>query len=70
MIECHLLEKCGFYALYASSGLIDTEKLLSYYCRGTHKHECKRLQYLYKYGVVPSDHMLPDGSMINLEVEH
>ncbi len=69
-MECHLLEKCGFFARYASSGLIDAEQLISFYCKGNQKHECKRLQYLYKYGVPPSDHMMPDGSMMNIVIEH
>lgn len=69
-MECHLLEKCGFFARYASTGLIDTEQLISCYCKGVNKKECRRLQYLYKFGVPPSDNMMPDGSMINIEVEH
>ena len=64
MAECYLLEKCGFFAQYASSKRIDCDSLINSYCRGPKMNTCKRLQYRNVYGVPPSDNMMPDGTMI------
>jgi hypothetical protein len=66
MTECHLLEKCGFFSRYGSNKEIDCDKLIRDFCRGPQQAECRRLQYRNRYGVPPSDNMLPDGRMIDL----
>jgi hypothetical protein len=70
MTECFLLEKCGFFIRYASSGEVDCDQLIETYCKGNAMHDCKRLQYFNKYGVAPSDHMKPDGTMIRKSSSH
>jgi hypothetical protein len=64
MKECYLLEKCGFFNKYNCAGGIDCQEFIAKYCKGELMQSCKRLQYRNRYGVAPSDDMLPTGAMM------
>jgi len=64
MKECYLLEKCGFFNKYNCRGIINCQEFIDTYCRGDKMEACRRLQYHNRYGVAPSDEMMPTGKMV------
>lgn len=64
MKECYLLEKCGFFNKYNHAGGIDCQGFIAKYCKGELMDSCKRLQYRNRFGVAPSDDMMPTGAMM------
>jgi hypothetical protein len=65
MKECHMLEKCGFFNKYHNSSEVNCHEFIERYCRGELQNGCKRLQYRNRYGVAPSEDMMPTGEMMN-----
>ena len=64
MKECYLLEKCGFFNKYNCRGDVFCQEFIDKYCKGDFMNDCERLQYRNRYGVAPSDEMMPTGAMM------
>ncbi|MBN1531623.1 MAG: hypothetical protein JXA20_03075 [Spirochaetes bacterium] len=61
--ECELLEKCGFFKKYNEINSLACRGFIANYCKGPKIDQCKRKEYRNRYGVPPSDDMMPDGQM-------
>ena len=62
MADCELLDKCGFFKKFAPSHDAACRGLVSQYCKGPKKDQCKRKEYRMAHGQPPPDDMLPGGA--------
>ncbi len=61
LMECELLNKCGFFKKYMDSREAACKGLIMLYCRGSKMNECKRKEFRKAQGTPPPDNMLPNG---------
>ncbi len=64
MVECELLETCGFFRVYSDTLDMACRGFIKTYCKGERMDECKRKEYRLQHGEPPVDDMLPTGQMI------
>ena len=67
--ECELLEDCGLFKKYQDTNDLACTGFIKVYCRGPKLGECKRMEYYLEHGTLPSDDMLPSGTMIVKKVK-
>ncbi len=67
--ERELLERCGLFKKYQPTNGLACEWFIDKYCNGMGIARCRRKRFYAKYGIVPSDDMLPTGTMIVREIE-
>lgn len=63
MKDCEFLVKCGFVKKYGHE--LACKGFVHMYCQGEKQNVCKRKEFRLKNGRIPSDDMLPSGTMIN-----
>lgn len=61
MVECELLETCGFFKKYNDTLNLACRGFVKTYCKGPKMDECLRKEYRLKNGHPPTDAMLPTG---------
>ncbi|MDP2167068.1 MAG: hypothetical protein Q8J64_01915 [Thermodesulfovibrionales bacterium] len=66
MMECELLENCGFFKKYAAVNEKACANYRETYCegKGPVRKECRRKQYRDAHSAPPPDDMLPNGKML------
>ena len=62
--ECELLERCGLYKKYQPTDGLACEWFIGQYCSGLAMTKCRRKRFYLKYGMLPSDDLLPNGAVI------
>jgi major membrane immunogen (membrane-anchored lipoprotein) len=62
--ECELLQECGLFKKYQAANDLACKGFIKVYCQGPKMAECKRVEYYLEHGMLPSDDMLPSGTMI------
>ena len=64
MVDCELLEKCGFFNKYQDTQNMACRGFIKSYCKGAKMDECERKKYRQAHGVSPDDDMMPSGQFI------
>lgn len=67
MMECDLLETCGFFKKYQGTLDMACRGFIKTFCTGERMNECKRKAYRLEHGQPPIDHMLPSGQIMPKE---
>ena len=62
--ECEMLVKCGFFEKHGHTNEPACHALIQLYCRGPKIDACKRRGYKQRHGYMPSDDLMPDGTML------
>ncbi|MBN2406315.1 MAG: hypothetical protein JXJ19_01350 [Elusimicrobia bacterium] len=66
MLECELLNVCGFFIKYMDSNNLACRSFINKYCRGDMMDRCERKKYRKEHGEAPPDNMMPSGKMLNI----
>jgi hypothetical protein len=61
LTECELLATCEFFQKYQTISETACKALISIYCKGPRKNECKRKEYRKEHGTPPKIDMMPNG---------
>lgn len=64
MMNCELLETCGFFRKYKDTLDLACRGFVRTYCRGEKMDECERKKHRLKHGAPPEDDMLPTGQIM------
>jgi len=64
MVECDLLDVCGFFQKFQTSQSAACNSFIKEFCKGPKQDRCKRKAYRKEHGVPPHDNMMPVGGML------
>ena len=64
MADCEMLPNCGFFHKYRDTLDLACRGFMNAYCRGERQSDCRRREHRARFGVAPSDDMLPSGQMM------
>jgi hypothetical protein len=62
--QCNRLDLCGFFKKWQTTKDLACSGFINMYCKGDGMNACKRKEYFLKYGMPPSDDMMPNGFMV------
>lgn len=63
--DCYLLNSCPFFKKYQPTKDLVCKGFIALYCKGPKRDKCKRLEYRTKFGIPPSEDMMPTGQFMS-----
>lgn len=64
-IICENLTSCGFVKMFEGKNNLAVKGFVLQYCKSEKMIECKRMEYIEKFGTPPPNNMLPNGAIFH-----